>query len=111
MLLFRKMLHCKEGSWLACVSAEKIDRSPIVLGASGASAFPHTVLVSSARNENARSRDTPDSNCVSGSGSDLELAIGIARGLIASGISRTKLTCGSPLSSRAPSASKCSASW
>src|SRR4029078_9343640 len=45
MLLFRKMLHCKEGSWLASVSAEKIDRSPIVLGASGASAFPHAVLV------------------------------------------------------------------
>ena len=44
MLLFRKMLHCKESSWLACVSAE-IDRSPIVLGASGACAFPHAVLV------------------------------------------------------------------
>jgi hypothetical protein len=24
MLLFRKMLHYKEGSWLACVSAEKL---------------------------------------------------------------------------------------
>jgi len=59
MLLFRKMLHCKESSWLACVSAE-IDRSPIVLGASGACAFPDTVLVSSARNESARSRDAPN---------------------------------------------------
>ena len=110
MPLFRKMLHCKDGSWLACVSPEKIDRLCSVRAAR--LRFPaHCAGRVRAGNESARSRGAPNSNRVSASGSDLELAIGIARGFIASGISRTKSTCGSPLSSHAPLASTCSASW
>jgi hypothetical protein len=59
------------------------------------------------------SRSKPQAATLVGSASSTlsELEIGIARGFIASGISRTRSTCRSPFSSLAPLTTTWSASW
>jgi hypothetical protein len=71
-----------------------------------------------AQPEALRNRSAPKFQPVKTSGGGLgrldllpTLAVGIARGFIASGISRTRLMCRSPFSSVAPVTTTWSASW
>jgi hypothetical protein len=77
MLLFRKMLHCKDGSWLACVSAEKLTEVRLCSVRAARLRFPaHCAGLVGAGNESARSRGAPNSQLLLGRAeSDLTLTL------------------------------------
>ena len=94
-----------ENDILCHVTRRKVSR-----GTRSDLASDQTLLVASGQNENAPetgalakfNRSEPQAATLVAPRSLLELAIGIARGFMASGISRTRSTCRSPFSRLAP---------
>ena len=100
------LIYDRSAGKLAVVGGTSIFRAHFACRSS------QTLLVASGQNENAPetgalpnfNQSEPQAATLVGltSKSLLELVIGIARGFIASGISRTRLTCRSPFSKLAP---------